>query len=408
MLEKKEDNSRQTDCRANDALNLKSAKRKDRLSKGVLKLIIVSALCVSLSTFISSRQLESNVFSSSRKLLPQAQEKHGIERNLVTVLPDGECEWKEGIIERKLVTALPGGGCKWVAGKDVNQDPDFELFSTAIVAFPGAGKRIAFLQLEALTELTTRDDFYPPSNITRYAFFKTQYPHHEGIWSWGDKCSQSVYLLTNPRMALVTYLFILNEIHYATDFMTAYSHLNRVFTIRTPIEDWEIWRKERALAEIHWWSWHIDFWMEGGLYRDIFTHELTTPEHFRRLMDPSIYTQAELGVWQSQLTDVQPTYDPHCNGVDMPDCSPTAIASYERMMDPSTGPKEVAKFTSVIEGKAGIDFVENEVRQCAWEQIVIEKGSGRRDTHDREGSTSRLCFHTRTGGIDDLRAKTTS
>ena len=68
----------------------------------------------------------------------------------------------------------------------------------------------------------------------------------------------------------------------------------------------------------------------------------------------------------------------------MPDCSPTAIASYERMMDPSTGPNEVAKFTSVIEGKAGIDFVNNEVRQCAWEQIVIEKGSGRRDTRDRE------------------------
>jgi len=59
------------------------------------------------------------------------------------------------------------------AGKDVNQDPNFELFSTAIVAFPGAGKRITFMQLETLTELTTRDDFYPPSNITRYAFFKT-------------------------------------------------------------------------------------------------------------------------------------------------------------------------------------------------------------------------------------------
>jgi len=42
-------------------------------------------------------------------------------------------------------------GLEGDAGKDVNQDPDFELFSTAIVAFPGAGKRIAFLQLETLT-----------------------------------------------------------------------------------------------------------------------------------------------------------------------------------------------------------------------------------------------------------------
>jgi len=186
-------------------------------------------------------------------------------------------------------------------------------------------------------------------------------------------------------MALITYLFILHEIHYAKDWESAYSHLGRVFTIRTPIDEWEIWRHERVNAEIHWWGWHIDFWMEGGLLRDIFTHELTTLEHFRRLMDPSIYTEAELRVYQSQLTDVQPVYDIHCKGNDISDCRPTAIASYERMMDPSTGPQEVAKFTSVIEGKAGIKFVEKAVRQCAWEKVVIDRGSGRRDTRDRKG-----------------------
>jgi len=63
----------------------------------------------------------------------------------------------------------------------------------------------------------------------------------------------------------------------------------------------------------------------------------------------------------------------------------TRLPSYEWLMNPSTGPNEVAKFTSVIEGKAGVDFVDNEVRQCVWEQIVIEKESGRRDTRDREG-----------------------
>jgi len=349
--------------REDNIFNLTSAMRKYRLLKALSVLIILSALCASILNINPLRQLTSNDVSSSPKL--------------------------DFSIRRQLVSDKGGGKCAWVEGKEVNQDPAFELFSTAIVAFPGAGKRIAFLQFEALTELTTRDDFWldEHTTTTRYAFFKTQYPHHEGIWSWGDKCSQSIYLLTNPRMAIITYLFILFEIDYATDWETAYSHLDKVFTIRSPLDEWIKWRNDRANAEIHWWSWHIDFWMEGGLLRDIFTHDLTTPEHFHRLMSPSVYSEAELRVWQSQLTDVQPAYDINCKGDDkkMADCKPTAIASYERMMDPSTGPQEVAKFTSVIEGKAGINFVDEALRQCAWEQVVIEKGSGRRDARDREG-----------------------
>jgi len=336
--------------------------RKYRPTKTVLLLVLISALCTSFLNY-NLQPLESNSISSSSEIQPL-----------------------DLTIRRKLVTDLGNGECEWVDGVDVDQDlQPSELFSTAIVAFPGAGKRIAFLQLEALTELNTRDDFWPPTNITKYAFFKTQYPHHEGTWGWGDKCSQSVYLLTNPKMALITYLFILHEIHYAKTVPEAYINLDRVFTLRAPIDDWVKWRNERVNAEIHWWSWHIDYWMEGGLLRDMFTHELTTSRHFDRIMAPTVYTEAELRNWQSELTNVEPEYDSHCHGGDMNDCSPTAIASYEKMMDPSTGPQEVAKFTSVIEGKAGINFVAQVARQCAWEQIVIHKASGRRDARDREG-----------------------
>jgi len=367
MMKKKEDNNVQIEYHLIRVSSMMYAMRKYKLSTGVLLLIVLSALCASLLYCNPLQQLDSNTFLSIRELLPKMHNDFSIKRKLVTSLGNGDCEWVDGI--------------------HVNQDPDFELFSTAVVAFPGAGKRIAFLQLEALTELTTKDDFWleRDTDITNYAFFKTQYPHHEGIWSWGDKCSQSVYLLTNPRMALLTYLFILHEIHYAKVWETAYVHLDRVFTMRAPTEDWIKWRDIRVSAEIHWWSWHIDYWMEGGLLRDMFTHELTTPKHFLRIMAPTVYTEAELRAWQSKLTNVQPTYDTHCNGGDMNNCRPTVIASYERMMDPSTGPQEVAKFTAVIEGKAGIEFVEQAARQCAWEKIVIEKASGRRDTRDREG-----------------------
>jgi len=361
-MKKKEIDSGRNLSRLTNAFNVTSATRKYIRQKSVILLITLSALCASLLNCNPLWQFDRNAFFSSHK------------KNDLS-------------IKRALVTALPNGDCRWVEGKDVDQDPNFELFSTAIVAFPGAGKRILFLQLEALTELTTRDDFWleTHTNVTRYAFFKTQYPHHEGIWSWGDQCSQSVYLLTNPRMALITYLFILHEIRYAKDWETAYSNLDRVFTIRSPITDWETWRNQRVSAEIHWWSWHIDYWMEGGLLRDIFTHELTTPEHWHRLMAPSVYSEAEARAFQSSLTNVQPTYDTHCTGGEIQDCRPTVIASYERMMNPSTGPQEVAKFTAVIEGKVGIEFIEETTRQCAWEKIVIANGSGRRDTRDREG-----------------------
>ena len=185
-------------------------------------------------------------------------------------------------------------------------------------------------------------------------------------------------------MALITYLFILHEINYAKTLSAAYANLDKVFTQRSPIEEWEKWRDGRVSAEIHWWSWHIEYWMEGGLLRDMFTHELTTSEHFYRIMAPTVYTEAELRNYQSHLINVQPEYDSHCK-FDMESCTPVAIASYEKMMDPSTGPQEVAKFTSVIEGKAGIHFVDQVARQCAWEQIVIKKASGRRDERDRTG-----------------------
>jgi len=338
-----------------------------RLTKFVVVSVCLSALCATLFLADISRRLELDELSLSLKRLPK--------------------KILDFSIKRKLVLNLGGGDCQWVDGQDVDQDPNSELFSTAIVAFPGAGKRIVFLQLEALTELTTKDDFYlePGHQMKKYAFFKTQYPHHEGIWSWGNKCSQTIYLLTEPKLALTTYLFTLHEIRYAKVWEEAYANLGRVMTIRSPIESWESWRDLRFSAEVHWWSWHIDYWMEGGLLRDMFTHEYTTAQHFSRIMAPDVYTEAELRAWQANIDITEPEYDAHCNGGDMDDCSPAAIASYERMMDPSTGPQEVAKFTAVIENKAGINFVDEEIRECAWRKIVVEKASGRRDNRDRVG-----------------------
>ena len=65
----------------------------------------------------------------------------------------------------------------------------------------GSGKRIAFLQLEGLTGLTTGDDFdLSESNAnTKFAFIKTSYPQHEGIWAQQGGMDQSILLVRNPR-----------------------------------------------------------------------------------------------------------------------------------------------------------------------------------------------------------------
>ena len=53
--------------------------------------------------------------------------------------------------------------------------------------------------------------------------------------------------------------------------------------------------------------------MEGGLYRDIFSHRATTAFHWNRVTKPATYTVEErdfdLVVGNATVT---PTYDPHC------------------------------------------------------------------------------------------------
>jgi hypothetical protein len=277
---------------------------------------------------------------------------------------------KEAQIERTLSIHLGQGQCEWTLPKDAPQDT--EVFSTLLAAFPGSGKRTAFMQLEGMTELRAGDDYNlsPDSVGKKFAFMKSNYPQHEGIWSFGKKMNQAILLVRNPRWALPNYQHMLHSI----DWESSYKHRFQVYTMRPPIEDWIVWRELRFDAEIKKWGWFIDYWMEGGLLRDVFTNKLTTAEHFERLTQPMMYAQAELMAEQETLIDVAPSVDGHCIH-DMQSCKPVAIASFERIMDPETGPSEVNRFVSAIEGKAGLNVIEVEARYCVWEELII-KGKG--------------------------------
>lgn len=286
---------------------------------------------------------------------------------------------------RSLSLDLGQGECEWADPTDVPQDAD--VFSTLLTAFPGSGKRTAFMQLEGLTELRTGDDYNlstPNKASMKYAFMKTNYPHHEGIWSFESKMSQSIMLVRNPRSALPSYQHLLYEIGFSTGWTESFERRFNVYTKRPPIDDWIKWRELRFDIEIKKWGWFMDYWMEGGLLRDMFTNEYTTSEHFVRLTQPVMYTQAELIAEQASLVDVSPEFDEHCKS-DMKDCKPVAVASFEKMIDPDTGCDEVDRFVAAIEGKAGMTVIERDARECVWEELIIN-GKGNENTyHDRVG-----------------------
>mmetsp|Transcript_167 Transcript_167/g.177 ORF Transcript_167/g.177 Transcript_167/m.177 type:complete len:421 (-) Transcript_167:135-1397(-) len=290
---------------------------------------------------------------------------------------------------RKLVTVIEnepeGENCRWVEPEMVNQTED--LFSTILVAYPGSGKRAAFLQLEGLTQLLTQDDWSlnDRPKDAKYAFIKTQYPHHEGVWAWGGKGNQTIYVLQNPRTALQTYMFLLHEINYADGWMSSRLHRFDTFKVRPSVDEWIDFKRDRFTREVNSWSWHLEYWMENGLLRDVFTHNLTNPEIMDGIMNPSIYTEAELSTFQDALSDVNATFDRHCVEGDMPYCLPVAIVSYEKLMQESTGPAEVGKLARVIQNQPSMNVVDESVWKCVWKKVIIEKDTGVRIDSDREG-----------------------
>mmetsp|Transcript_29061 Transcript_29061/g.33762 ORF Transcript_29061/g.33762 Transcript_29061/m.33762 type:complete len:290 (-) Transcript_29061:181-1050(-) len=198
-------------------------------------------------------------------------------------------------------------------------------------------------------------------------------------------------IVRNIRRSLVEYHDILWDIDYAQTFDEAYERLDNLYTERPPLDDFLAWRDDRALDEIHWYGWFIDFYMEGGLFRDMFTHKITTPEHFYMLMQPHRYRKAEMTydlIVGNQT--VTPAYDPHCVNEVSGGCVPIQIISAERLVEVETGPAEGRKIAQVLEGRTGIkDFlIEEEAWECIWTELIVNK-KGLKTFIDREGLEER-------------------
>ena len=137
--------------------------------------------------------------------------------------------------------------------------------------------------------------------------------------------------------------------------------------------------------------WFIDYWMEEGLLRDIFTHKITTPEHWALLMMPTAYSKDEVAydliVGNATVT---PSFDPHCVDDVSGGCHPVQIISAERLVKADTGPAEGRKIAMALKNKPGIAewVADEEIWGCIWTELIINK-KGLKTFIDREGVTER-------------------
>jgi len=258
------------------------------------------------------------------------------------------------MIERKISVDLGGGNCEWTdavpAGKDAN------IYGTLFASYPANGMRVTWQHTEGISGVRVGDDFHlgeKPYVNERSGLIKTQYPHLEGIWSWGSNMDQVVLVIRNPRWAIPSYHTLLHEIYYAHDWETAYKYLNNLFNFRAPIDKWIKWRDYRFDEEIDLWMWHIDFWMEGGTqYWMDLDYERNGQYPFRYL------TQFEKDTRDKDL---------HCI-YDM-DCFPKAVVTYEKLIDPDSGPSELTKIAEVLRNKEGMEgLVGENAIACVWHQ----------------------------------------
>ncbi len=208
-------------------------------------------------------------------------------------------------------------------------------------------------------------------------------------------------------------VFVPNLHHrYAKTWADAFELIPNLYSARPPIEDFWEWRDLRVIDEIDWYGWFIDYWMEvsnlqipndnfiqssafvtlntvhsssmnfssyspdphypkGGLRRDIFTHQLTTPAHWKLLMRPEFYSRSE------QEAAFVPTtvenYDDLCVSSVTNGCQPVKVISAEKLVQHDTGPAENRKIAEVLLNHEGMaEYVIEEVAwECIWTELIV-------------------------------------
>lgn len=293
--------------------------------------------------------------------------------------------------DRQLSVDHGNGTCEWTVP---TYDPPENIifFKTMVAGFPSGDKRLTFVQMEALTGWAAKDEWdFEYLGISNEPFIKNNYPHHEGIWGWGNEADQVVMVVRNMRRSLVEYHDILWDIGYAKTWEIANQFLGQLYSERPPLEDFLAWRDLRVMDEIHWYGWFIDYYMENGLKRDIFTHQTTTEHHWDMLMQPTVFSRDEVRydlIVGDQV--VTPSYDSLCTEGVTRGCHPAQIISAERLVETKSGrgPEVNRQIAHSLQGlgKENISkyLIDESTWECIWTELIINK-KGLKTFIDRDG-----------------------
>jgi len=268
---------------------------------------------------------------------------------------------------RRTSLDLGGGDCEWTGADkiDISKNP----YGTLFASYPGAGMRLTWQMTEGASGISVGDDFFYSGKLG--GLVKTQYPHPEGIWSYGKNMDQTILLIRNPRWNIPSYHTLLFELEYAHDYVVAYDNVFTAFSRRAPMENWIKWRDYRFEDEINLWAWYIDFWMEDGAQ---FWHNL---DYERAGQYPFRYNRPNEKPWP---------LDAHCR-IDVTDgCYPQTVVSYEKLRDPTKGPEELRRIADIIRYKRRMTMVSDEAINCIWMETWEKAPEPRNEDRDAGGT----------------------
>ena len=110
----------------------------------------------------------------------------------------------------------------------------------------------------------------------------------------------------------------------------------------------------------------MDYYMEAGLQRDMFTHELTVPGQWQMSILPNFFTKYEVrhGRFVDKNETVVESYDPMCATLSK-GCYPVLVIDPAKLVEHGYGHVESRKLAEVVNGTQGFDdwVIEEEVRR---------------------------------------------
>eukprot|EP00548_Thalassiothrix_antarctica_P009791 CAMPEP_0194159010 /NCGR_PEP_ID=MMETSP0152-20130528/77591_1 /TAXON_ID=1049557 /ORGANISM="Thalassiothrix antarctica, Strain L6-D1" /LENGTH=462 /DNA_ID=CAMNT_0038868527 /DNA_START=62 /DNA_END=1450 /DNA_ORIENTATION=+ len=316
-------------------------------------------------------------------------------------------------ITRHLSIDFGDGDCEWSHAVELSSDQRESLLGTLYASYPGSGMKLVLQQSEGLTGIKVGDE-NDLNQVKSGGIVKTQYPHHEGKWSYGDSMDQVVMLVRNPRWAIPSYFH--NEYSSSSLKMKdedsdsghgkphvanrpdngAYEEILNTFISAVVKRDkrermaqrkqWREWRDSHIEKEINLWALQIDFYMEDGAkyWMDGDSERKGEKEIFRNEQNIDFYMEDGAKYWMDAdferkgkkepfLTgendndkeqppslsdhDQQWPQDKHCINDITRSCYPAAIITQERLNNPATGPAELAKLANVL--RKGTNQTEN-------------------------------------------------